>query len=125
MRTQLAGDQVLNNSIGKEDLIINQVGNSVVTNLIQGSGISISQTGADTGTGEVTITNSSPDAKYIHQQAVPTSSISITHNLNKKPSILVYDTSDNSEIFCDIQYTNLNTVQLTLSQSMTFEVYFS
>lgn len=53
--TVIRGTQVLDGSIQRADLDISTVGKSVVAKLVQGSGITLSSTGADSGTGDVTI----------------------------------------------------------------------
>jgi hypothetical protein len=54
-RTTVRGGQVTDGSVGRADLDVSSVGNSVVTKIIAGTGVSISETGADSGTGDVTI----------------------------------------------------------------------
>lgn len=53
--TQIRGTNVLNGTISRDDLDINTVGKAVVSNIIQGSGITLSSTGGESGTGAVTI----------------------------------------------------------------------
>src|SRR5258705_3497356 len=57
--TTIRGKQVLDGSIQRPDLDITTAGQAVVAKLVQGSGITLSSTGADSGTGDVTV--SSPD----------------------------------------------------------------
>jgi hypothetical protein len=56
--TQIRGGQVGDGTIGRADLDIATVGNAVIRKIVQGSGITISSTGADAGTGDVTISAS-------------------------------------------------------------------
>jgi hypothetical protein len=58
-QTVIRGTQILNNTVQRQDLDTSTVGQAVVTKLVQGSGITLSSTGADSGTGDVTV--SSPD----------------------------------------------------------------
>lgn len=51
----LTGKQIRDGSVQRDDLDISTVGQSVVRKIIQGSGVIISSTGADSGTGDVTI----------------------------------------------------------------------
>jgi hypothetical protein len=57
-QTVIRGTQILNNTVQRQDLDTGTVGQAVVTKLIQGTGITLSSTGADAGTGDVTVTSS-------------------------------------------------------------------
>jgi len=59
-QTQVRGTQILNTSIQRQDLDTVTAGQAVTTKIIQGAGISLSSTGADSGTGDVTITAVDP-----------------------------------------------------------------
>jgi hypothetical protein len=52
---EITGRQVRDASIQRVDLDISTPGQAVITKLIAGSGVTLSQTGADAGTGDVTI----------------------------------------------------------------------
>lgn len=54
-RTQLTGHQLNDSSIQRDDLDSTTVGQAVIKKLIAGNGINITFTGADFGTGDVTI----------------------------------------------------------------------
>ena len=54
-QTVIRGTQILNNTVQRQDLDTSTVGQAVVTKIIQGSGIALSSTGADSGTGDVTV----------------------------------------------------------------------
>jgi hypothetical protein len=54
-QTLIRGKQVLDGSIQRADLDTTTVGQAVVAKLIQGTNINLSSTGADAGTGDVTI----------------------------------------------------------------------
>jgi hypothetical protein len=56
--TVIRGTQVLDGSIQRADLDVSTVGKAVVAKLVQGSGITLTSTGADSGTGDVTIASS-------------------------------------------------------------------
>jgi hypothetical protein len=58
-QTNIRGAQILNSTVQRQDLDTSTVGQAVITKIVQGSGISLSSTGADSGTGDVTV--SSPD----------------------------------------------------------------
>jgi hypothetical protein len=61
---------------------------------------------------------------YIHDQSVPASSWSITHNLNKYPSVTIVDTA-NSEIIGEVVYNNTNTLTLTFSASFSGKAFLN
>jgi hypothetical protein len=63
------------------------------------------------------------DAFTFDQQS-PASTWSITHNLGFKPSVFVVDTSDNV-CYGDIQYTSVNALTVTFSQSFAGKAYLS
>jgi hypothetical protein len=54
-QTVIRGTQILNNTIQRADLDTSTVGQAVVTKLVQGTNVTLSSTGADSGTGDVTI----------------------------------------------------------------------
>lgn len=53
--TTIRGGQVLDGSVQRADLDSTTVGQAVVRKIVQGSGITLSSTGADSGTGDVTV----------------------------------------------------------------------
>ena len=53
--TQIRGGQVLNSTIQRQDLDVSTVGQAVVAKILQGTNVSLSSTGGDAGTGDVTI----------------------------------------------------------------------
>jgi hypothetical protein len=57
-QTVIRGTQVLDGSIQRPDLDVTTVGSAVVAKIVQGAGITLSSTGADSGTGDVTISRS-------------------------------------------------------------------
>lgn len=74
-RTQITGQQVKNSSVQRDDLDSITAGQAVVTKLIAGSGINFVSTGADVGTGDVTISiapvgdiSSKADTAYVNSQ---------------------------------------------------------
>ena len=74
-RTQITGQQVQNSSVQRDDLDSVTVGQSVIKKLIPGSGINFVSTGADVGTGDVTISiapvgdiSSKADTTYVDSQ---------------------------------------------------------
>lgn len=53
--TQVRGGQILDHTIQRVDLDVSTVGNAVIAKALPGSGITLSSTGADAGTGDVTV----------------------------------------------------------------------
>jgi hypothetical protein len=53
--TTIRGTQVLNGTIQRADLDVSTVGQAVVAKLIQGTNVTLSSTGGDAGTGDVTV----------------------------------------------------------------------
>jgi Repeat of unknown function (DUF5907) len=53
--TAIRGAQIQDGTVQRADLDISTVGSAVVRKLVQGTGITLSSTGADSGTGDVTI----------------------------------------------------------------------
>jgi hypothetical protein len=54
-QTQLRGKQVLDGSVQREDLDVSTPGSAVIRKIIAGTNVTLSFTGADSGTGDVTI----------------------------------------------------------------------
>src|ERR1700747_3465004 len=53
--TTIRGGQVTDGTVQRVDLDVSTVGQAVVRKLVQGSNVTLSSTGADSGTGDVTI----------------------------------------------------------------------
>lgn len=73
--TTLRGAQVRDGTVQRADLDITTVGNAVIRKLVQGSGVTLSSTGADAGTGDVTINatgnfDPSVDAVFTASQSI-------------------------------------------------------
>lgn len=67
MSSGIKGEQIKDGTVCRIDLNTTTIGQAVITRIIQGQGITISSTGADSGTGDVTINinNSSLTNNYI------------------------------------------------------------
>ena len=61
---------------------------------------------------------------FTFDQQSPASTWSITHNLGFKPSVFVVDTSDNV-CYGDVQYTSVNALTVTFTQSFAGKAYLS
>src|ERR1700757_4924387 len=69
--TVIRGTQILNNTVQRQDLDTSTVGQAVVTKIVQGTGIALSSTGADSGTGDVTV-SVGPSSGFISKSAAYT-----------------------------------------------------
>jgi hypothetical protein len=54
-QTVIRGTQILNNTVQRQDLDTSTVGQALVTKIVQGTNVVLSSSGADSGTGDVTI----------------------------------------------------------------------
>lgn len=70
------------------------------------------------------IVTSGLDAHYTHDQASPNTVWSIIHNLGKKPSVMVVDTSDQI-VYGFVQYLDNNTLQITFSAPFAGKAYLN
>lgn len=53
--TNITGSQILDGTVGRDDLDITTVGGAAITKVIAGTNVTLSYTGADPGTGDVTV----------------------------------------------------------------------
>lgn len=67
---------------------------------------------------------SARDLHYTHNQPLPSDVWTVTHNLGKKPSVTVVDTSD-TVVIGRVDYTDLNTVVLTFIGAFAGKAYFN
>jgi len=119
-RTGLSGLQIKDRSIQKDDIDVQTTGHAVITSVsvTEGQGVSISSSGADAGTGDVTLSidRDSIDKTYNHNQMSPAEVWTIHHNLNKYPSVAVFDsTGDGELVYGDIAYVDANTLTVSFS----------
>jgi hypothetical protein len=61
---------------------------------------------------------------YIHTQSSPSENWTITHNLNKLPSITIVD-SANSIVVGDVEYLDTNRVKLSFIGSFSGKAYLN
>lgn len=66
-KTEVRSAQIKDATVGRSDINSTTAGEAVVKKIVSGTGISLSSTGADTGTGDVTITASGGGAPAAHQ----------------------------------------------------------
>lgn len=61
---------------------------------------------------------------YVHTQGVAASVWTITHNLNRKPSVTIVDSAD-SVVGGDIEYIDENTIRITFNASFSGKAYLN
>ena len=61
---------------------------------------------------------------YVHTQAASAAEWYVTHNMNKKPSVTVVDSSD-TVIHAQVDYTDLNRLTITLSAPTSGKAYIN
>lgn len=64
------------------------------------------------------------DKNFVFNQAVPSTTWTITHNLNKFPSVSVVDTA-NTQVFTIADYIDTNTLTLTFSAAFAGKAYLN
>ena len=64
------------------------------------------------------------DAHYTHDQNSASASWSVSHNLGKKPSVVVVDSAD-TVLYGHIEYTDLNNLTITLSAPTSGKAYIN
>jgi len=70
------------------------------------------------------VTGGGGDAHYTHTQSTPEAVWTVTHNLGKKPSVVVVDSAD-TVVMGEIEYINLNSVRLTFVGAFSGKAYFN
>lgn len=68
--------------------------------------------------------NKELDKNFVHVQGSAASQWSITHNLNKYPSVSVVD-SGNNTVIGDVEYASLNSVTIRFSASFSGKAFFN
>jgi hypothetical protein len=61
---------------------------------------------------------------YVHSQNVPAARWSVTHNLDKRPSVTIVDSGE-SVVVGDVQYTDNNSVVLVFTAAFSGKAYFN
>lgn len=68
--------------------------------------------------------NAGSDKFFTHAQSIPSSEWTITHNLNKRPSVVVVDSADNV-VIGEVEYINDNQVTLRFTGGFSGKAYFN
>ena len=66
----------------------------------------------------------SADKNYVHLQSSPASTWTVTHNLNKRPSVTVVDSAEEI-VFGEVEYISDNQVTLTFAGACSGKAYFN
>jgi hypothetical protein len=119
-RTQISSKQITDYDLSREDMNIDRPGDAVLVQVVAGSGIEIESTGADPGTGVVTLKTSS----FIFSQDVPSDTWSITHNLLKFPAVTVVDSSGRV-VVGGVTYTDNNNIVIDFNGAFSGKVYLN
>lgn len=64
------------------------------------------------------------DKNYVHTQSTPAATWTVSHNLGKRPAVVVVDSAEDV-VYGDIQYIDDNTVTLTFSGAFSGKAYFN
>ena len=64
------------------------------------------------------------DKNYVHVQNTPSASWTASHNLGKKPAVVVVDSAD-EVVYGEIEYIDDNTVTLTFVGAFSGKAYFN
>lgn len=62
------------------------------------------------------------DATYLHEQFVPQATWTVNHNLNKYCSVTIVD-SAGSAVFGNVEYLDMNSVQLVFSSAFSGKAF--
>ena len=64
------------------------------------------------------------DKNYVHTQSTPSDVWTASHNLGKRPAVVVVDSAEDV-VYGDIRYIDDNTVTLTFTGAFTGKAYFN
>lgn len=64
------------------------------------------------------------EGHYTYEWRTLLTTVTVQHNLHKKPAVTVMDTAGN-ELFCDVCYTDNDSVTLTFSEPVRGTAYFN
>jgi hypothetical protein len=93
------------------------------------SSVKVDLSGSSTGYAKTLTTDGSnvywTDATFIHNQGSASTEWSVTHNLNRYPSVTVIVTGAEDAVIGDITYTNTNELTINLSGADTGKAYLN
>lgn len=101
---------------------VNLLGNDVIKVNVD----VVSENGTITGNDIVNVSVNYPygDKHYVHNQVSAQSTWVVQHNLNKKPSVTVVDSSENV-VIGDIEYVNNNQLNITFNGALSGKAYIN
>lgn len=70
------------------------------------------------------LVSAAADKHFTYEWRTLLTTVTINHNLHKKPSVIVVDTAG-TELFCDVAYTDDDNVTLTFSELVRGTAYFN
>lgn len=70
------------------------------------------------------VTGGGGDAHYTHVQGTAEATWEVTHNLNKRASVTVVDSTDNV-VIGEIEYLTMNSVRLKFAGAFSGKAYFN
>jgi hypothetical protein len=103
------------------DYILKRVNAKYVSKIVAGSNITISP---ESGEGIVTISATSTDKNFVFTQGSPSSVWTVSHGLDKFPSVSVVD-SANNEVEGDVHFIDVNNLTITFSSSFAGKAYLN
>ena len=120
-RTRIGTSQILPDGLMRDNINVDKPGQAIITKVLPGSGLKLTNTGCDVGTGDVTISISS--FTYIQNNESP--SWMINHNLNKLMPLIIVCDSEGNEVEGDIKFINQNTCELTFNPPIKGQAYLA
>jgi hypothetical protein len=93
-KTEIRSKQIKDSTINKDDIDITTTGKALITKVVAGSGVTISSTGVDSGTGDVTINASGGSSVGYSKQALTINTTDATPT-----ALLTYDVNANAVVW--------------------------
>jgi hypothetical protein len=104
-------------------IIVRETGNNITVQEVQGTAVVAKQKG-NTVTVTGVIGGVSLDANFVYNQVSPSAVWTVTHNLNKYPSVTVVDSADNT-VYGEVEYNSLNQVTITFAGGFSGKAFFN
>lgn len=76
------------------------------------------------GTGVTFVPTDGTEDKHVAIEFANKTSVSITHTLNKYPSVTIVD-EDGYQILADVQYNSISNIQVTFTEAMSGNIYLN
>lgn len=111
-------------SSGSEEIVLATETVEITISTPTEESISISEVGAVGPPGPQGEPGDDADAFYLHDQMSASATWTITHNLNKYPSVTIV-TSSGDEVEGDVNYTSINSVEITFAAAFAGKAYLN